>query len=884
MRTDNGQIIRLKNYKIADYKITHVDLDFQLASAATIVTAKMSIERSKGVDAGTELKFDGDELNLQAISINGKVLSDDAYLATTQKLVIKTPPKARKFTLETRVVIDPQSNTKLMGLYKTSGKYCTQCEAEGFRRITYFADRPDILATYTTRIEADRDEAPILLGNGNPVKKGKLAGNRHYAIWHDPHPKPSYLFALVAGDLGAIFKPFKTMSGRKVKLGIYVEKGKEAQADYAMDALIRSMKWDEEVFGREYDLDVFNIVAVSDFNMGAMENKGLNVFNDKYVLADSSTATDADFSYIEGIIAHEYFHNWTGNRITCRDWFQLCLKEGLTVYRDQEFSCDMRSREVLRIEDVRNLRAAQFAEDAGPLAHPVRPQTYREINNFYTATVYQKGAELVRMLATIVGAGNFKKGMDLYFRRHDGDAATIEDFIKCFADVSKQDLSQFSLWYSQAGTPSIIASSNYDAKSRKLVLELEQNLAASVGQPRKKLLHIPLRFGLVGKSGDDVEPGKITGCQYEGDLLHITKRRHKIVFHDIGERVTVSLNRNFTAPVNLEIHQTNSDLAFLAANDSDAFNRWQAFQSYATKLLVSGARALARGKAPGIDKKFLKAAIAIITDSSLSPAFRALALTLPGESELARTMGRSVDPDTIHKSRNGLMAEIGDLLAPHWDGLWQETQIDAAYISDAKQSGKRALRNLILDLGVMANNKIAEKNSLAQFETATNMSDRFAAFSRIVLRHKSRKESAKAIAGFYEDYHDNALVLDKWFGVQAMVTGANSPRIVGALMRHEKFTLNNPNRARAVLASFAFGNPSGFNAKSGDGYKLMTKAIGRLDRINPQIAARLLTAFRSIGMLEPARRKAAFNALRDLQKEKDLSTDVSEILERTLNG
>lgn len=884
MRTDSGQIIRLKNYQIADYKVIHVDLIFQLNPDATIVKAVMNVERSKGVDNTCALKFDGDELSLKSIKVNGKQLDEKSYIATSQQLVIKALPKARKFTLETEVKINPQANTKLMGLYRTSEKYCTQCEAEGFRRITYFPDRPDVLATYTTRIEADRKDAPVLLGNGNLVKKGKLANNRHFATWHDPHPKPSYLFALVAGDLGSVHKPFKTMRGRKVKLGIYVEKGKEHLTDYAMDALVRSMKWDEEVFGREYDLDVFNIVAVSDFNMGAMENKGLNVFNDKYVLADTATATDADFAHIEGIIAHEYFHNWTGNRITCRDWFQLCLKEGLTVYRDQEFSCDMRSREVLRIEDVRNLRSAQFAEDAGPLSHPVRPETYREINNFYTATVYQKGAELVRMLAAIVGKKKFKKGMDLYFRRHDGDAATMEDFLKCFADTSKRDLGQFANWYSQAGTPSVIASSSYDAKSKKLTLELEQNLAATSGQPRKKLLHIPLRVGLVNKQGQDIKLGRVTGCECDGDLLHVVKRKHKITFHDIDENPVVSLNRNFSAPINLEIHQTNTDLAFLAANDSDAFNRWQAFQSYATKLLVSGARALGRGKAPKTDAKFLEAACAIITDSELSAAFRSLALTLPGEAELARAIGRAVDPDAIHQARNALMAEIGNQIIPHWSTLLKETEIDDDFVSNADQSGKRSLRNVLLDLGVMANHKPAEQASLKQFSKATNMSERFASFSRIVLRHKSRKASAQAVSKFYSTFKGNSLVLDKWFTVQAMAPGTGSVKAVRALMRHKKFTLKNPNRARSVLASFAFGNPTGFNARSGEGYKLMTKAITTLDNTNPQIAARLLTAFRSIGAMEPQRRKAGINALRELRKNKTLSTDVSEILDRTLNG
>ena len=883
MRTESGQIVRLKNYKTSDHKITHIDLSFILDVDRTIVNSKMDVERAPGIDNKTSLFLDGDELTLIEIKIGEKILNDSDYRIKPTGLEIFAVPRKKKFDVEIKVEINPEANTKLMGLYRSSGKYCTQCEAEGFRRITYFIDRPDVLATYTTRIEADLDSAPILLSNGNCVKKGKLSNNRHFALWHDPHPKPSYLFALVAGDLGSIHNSFTSASGRKVKLGIYVEPGKEDQANYAMDALIRSMKWDEEVFGCEYDLDIFNIVAVSDFNMGAMENKGLNIFNDKYILADHNSATDTDFANIEAIIAHEYFHNWTGNRITCRDWFQLCLKEGLTVYRDQEFSSDMRSRSVVRIDDVRRLRINQFAEDAGPLAHSVRPETYREINNFYTATVYQKGAELVRMLAVIMGKKLFSKGMKLYLRRHDGDAATIEDFLDCFSDASERNLDQFALWYSQAGTPSLLASSKYDSKTKKLSLELEQNLAPTPSQSHKKLLHIPLRIALIGGDGRDIEAAKITGCEHDGDLFHLVKRRQKIDFHGVENSPVLSINRNFTAPVNVEFHQTNTQLAFLSANDGDPFNRWQAFQTYATKLLVNAARALGRGKAPKKDGKFLDAALAIATNNTLPPAFRALVLSLPGEGELAQKISRSVDPECIHKARNALQEKIGEIIVMHWDNLWCETQITQAYQPDAEQSGKRALRNLLLDYGVMANQSICENASIEQFYNATNMSDRYAAFSRIVLLHKSRKASDKAILDFYRDFADNSLVLDKWFTAQALIAGAKAPKIVKALMGHEKFKLKNPNRARSVLASFAFGNPTGFHAPSGEGYRLVVDAIRVLDEINPQVAARMLTAFRNINTLEQKRRKKAFTALGILSEKSELSTDVSEILDRILN-
>ncbi|MGB6116666.1 MAG: aminopeptidase N, partial [Mesorhizobium sp.] len=496
MRSDTGQVFRLEEYQPSDWLIPRTSLVFQLDPERTRVTASLTIERRSGAPVDRPLILDGDSLRLTGLMIDGEAMSPDHFSVTPDQLTIPVPPASGRFELTVTTELDPSSNTALMGLYRSSGNYCTQCEAEGFRRITYFLDRPDVMSVYTVRIEARRDEAPILLSNGNPGDAGDLADGRHFAVWHDPHPKPSYLFALVAGDLALVEDRFETASGRPVRLGIYVEHGKQARASYAMDALIRSMRWDEVRFGREYDLDVFNIVAVSDFNMGAMENKGLNIFNDKYVLADAQTATDADFANIEAIIAHEYFHNWTGNRITCRDWFQLCLKEGLTVYRDHEFSADERSRAVERIADVRTLRAHQFPEDQGPLAHPVRPRRYREINNFYTSTVYEKGSEVVRMIHTILGPDIFRRGMDLYFERHDGDAATIEDFIKVFEDVSGRDLTQFSLWYHQAGTPNVVVSTRHDAKTQTFVIELEQSIPPTPGEARKRLMHIPLAFGL----------------------------------------------------------------------------------------------------------------------------------------------------------------------------------------------------------------------------------------------------------------------------------------------------------------------------------------------------------------------------------------------------
>jgi aminopeptidase N len=882
LRTEQAQAVRLKDYRKPPYRVTKADLTFKLDPTDTRVIATLEIERDRDTKAGEPLRLDGDELTFISMQVDGMAAGANALTVSPEQLVLHATPRKKKFTVTIETSVNPEANTKLMGLYRSGGNFCTQCEAEGFRRITYFTDRPDVLAVYTTRIEADEKSSPVLLGNGNCVETGRLDGGRHYAVWHDPHPKPSYLFALVAGSLDAIHEEFTTMSGRKVDLGIFVERGKTSRALYAMDALIRSMKWDEEAFGREYDLDVFNIVAVSDFNMGAMENKGLNVFNDKYVLADPETATDSDYQGIERVIAHEYFHNWTGNRITCRDWFQLCLKEGLTVYRDQEFSADQRSRAVQRISEVRTLRVAQFPEDAGPLAHPVRPETYREINNFYTTTIYEKGAELVRMIASILGPKKFRKGMDLYFRRHDGEAATIEDFVKCFEDAGKADLSQFMLWYSQAGTPVIPVSAEYDRGAKKLTLSIEQTLAPTPGQNRKRLMHIPLRIGLVGPDGKDIVPERISGIENENGLFHLKARSHRVVFHGVPVRPAVSVNRGFSAPVIVDFTQSKADLALLAGGDSDPFNRWQAFQEYGMRLLVAAARALMRGKAPKWDDRFVAIAASIAANRDLEPAYRGLALTLPGDTEIAQALGRNVDPDAVFKARSALMAQLGAALEPVRLSLADELRNEGEFDPAAQAAGKRALNNTLLNLGVIANIGAAEAESLAQFEAADNMNDRFAAFTRIVHWHASRKASASAIAAFAERHGDDALVMDKWFQVQAMAPGKEAPSRIRALMKHPAFSLKNPNRVRSVIGSFASGNQTGFNAADGEGHRLVAETIRKLDAINPQVAARMLTAFRSFRSLEPQRRKHAEDALTALQQGGKLSRDTSDILDRML--
>jgi len=891
LRTDQGNTVRLKDYRPPAYTARQVDLVFQLEPEQTLVAVKTVFERNEGIEVGTPLVLDGDELELVSLKIDGVEIAQTEYRLDATNLTIPNPPAGQKFEVQVVTRLNPTANTKLMGLYRSGGNYCTQCEAEGFRRITFFPDRPDVLAVYTTRIEADKQANPLLLGNGNCVETGDLPEGRHYATWHDPHPKPSYLFALVAGDLDSVWREFTTASGRPVKLGIHVEKGKGNRAGYAMDALVRSMRWDEEVFGREYDLDVFNIVAVSDFNMGAMENKGLNIFNDRYVLADPETATDADYAGIERVIAHEYFHNWTGNRITCRDWFQLCLKEGLTVYRDQEFTADERSRAVQRIGDVRTLRASQFPEDAGPLAHPVRPREYREINNFYTATVYEKGAEIVRMLATLLGRDGFRRGMDLYFDRHDGEAATIEQFLKCFVDATETDLSQFSLWYEQAGTPAVKLTSDYKKGKDRLVVEIEQSVPPTPGQKNKKPMLIPLRLGLVGKDGEIIA-SEISGAEVRGDVLALSRRKTKVTFRGVGKRPALSVNRGFSAPVAIEAKQKKSDLALLARHDSDPFNRSQALQEYALKLLVAAAKSVSRGKKPSTDERLGEIMAATARDSTLEPAFRAQLLALPAEAEIARVIGKNVDPDAIYKARTALVREAGTAIEHLRESIQLELGIDpstgieagADYSADAEAAGKRALNNVLITLGVMAGSKTAIAQSLVQYANAANMTDRFAALIRIVHCHPGDDAAEDALSRFEEMYRDDALVMDKWFGVQASAPGKGSVRTIEKLMEHPAFSMKNPNRVRSVLGQFAMNNPTGFNAANGKGYDLMAARIGELDRINPQVAARLLTAYRSWRALEPKRRKLAQGALKQLSAQTELSRDSRDILDRMLAG
>ncbi|KSV73979.1 aminopeptidase N [Sinorhizobium sp. GW3] len=882
MRTNTGQIIHLEDYRPTDFVLERVDLTFELDPKETKVEARLIFHRREGVDSAAPLVLDGDELTMTGLLLDQEELAATLYDVADDTLTIRGLPETAPFEITITTLLSPETNTQLMGLYRTNGVYSTQCEAEGFRRITYFPDRPDVLAVYTVNIIADKASSPLLLSNGNYLGGADMGDGRHFAAWFDPHPKPSYLFALVAGDLGVVEDTFTTMSGRDVALKIYVEHGKEPRASYAMDALKRSMKWDEEAFGREYDLDIFMIVAVSDFNMGAMENKGLNIFNDKYVLADPETATDADYANIEAIIAHEYFHNWTGNRITCRDWFQLCLKEGLTVYRDHEFSADMRSRAVKRIAEVRHLKSEQFPEDAGPLAHPVRPTKYREINNFYTTTVYEKGSEVTRMIATILGRDLFKKGMDLYFDRHDGQAVTIEDFVACFEAASGRDLRQFALWYHQAGTPLVTASGAYDAAKQTFTLSLEQTVPPTPGQSAKEAMHIPLKMGLLLEDGSEAALAAVSGADMTDDVLHLTERNQTVVFSGIPSRPVPSFNRSFSAPINLHIEQNADDLALIAHHESDLFARWQALNAIALGNLVEATANVRAGKPVTSDKALIDGLIRAAADNSLEPAFRSQALALPSESDIAREIGTNNDPDAIHAARQQILTAVATAGRDTFLKLSDELVSSGGFSPEAASAGRRALRNSALTYLVQADE--GPERAAKAFAAANNMTDLSHALALLAHRFPDSAEATDALATFRKRFADNALVIDKWFAVQATIPGAGTLDRIKALMNEPLFNGNNPNRVRSLVGTYAFANPTAFNRADGEGYRFLARQILDIDPRNPQLAARILTSMRSWRSLEDKRAGHARKALKEIAGASKLSADVGDIVERMLKA
>ena len=872
MSQSETPVIRLADYRPSDYLIDTYDLVVRLDGPETRVIATQTLRANPDGVAGVPLILNGDELVLKSVLLDGRPLLPSAYEATPDQFTLHAPPQ-REFSLTFETALNPAANKRLMGLYRSGAAYCTQCEAEGFRRITYSLDRPDVLSIYTTRIEADAAEAPLLLGNGNLTDSGFLPGGaRHYAVWHDPWPKPPYLFALVAGDLASVYRNFTTASGRSVKLGIHVEKGKEDRCGWAMDSLVRSMQWDERVFGREYDLDVFNIVAVSDFNMGAMENKGLNIFNDKYILADPLTATDLDYANIEAIIAHEYFHNWTGNRITCRDWFQLCLKEGLTVFRDQEFSADERSRPIKRIADVMRLRAAQFVEDAGPLAHPVRPTQYREINNFYTATVYEKGAEIIRMLKTLVGATNFARGMTLYFDRHDGQAVTMEDFIACFAETSGQDLSQFFRWYEQAGTPHVALSVAYDDATRTCTLQARQSLAPTPGQPEKSPAVIPLRFGLIGRDGATLAADRVWVLDQSQQSLTIA---------DIATPPVASALRGFSAPVRIEMERSDEDLLVLLAHDSDPFNRWQAAQDFATRSIRRALSEAGSMDTAAQARRYGEALASIInTEANQDPAYAAYLTHLPSVADLMRDIGQELDPDAIHIARKTFRDHAAAPLADALHRAALAAPMDDSFSPDAASAGRRALHAAALAMRIVAGDGQALHEADSLLQNADNLTLRDAALRAVATTPGETRE--RMLANFEALYRQEPLVLDKWFQIQAAIPERETLDRVKRLMRHEAFTLQTPNRVYALLMGFATGNMTEFHRPDGAGYAFISELVTQIDAMNPQVAARLATSFRTWKMMDSIRRDTARAALERVIATPTLSRDVSDIVGRML--
>ncbi len=873
MKPDTPPTIFLSDYKPTPYEIESLHLDFSLEPRATRVTSRIDV---KPRDNNLPLVFSGEKLKLISVKLNG---NDVAHTVDEHNLTIADLPTST-FTLDIETECDPVGNTALSGLYQSNGMYCTQCEAEGFRRITYFYDRPDVMTRYSVRMEASKALCPVLLCNGNYQKGGDVPGtDRHFAFWQDPHPKPSYLFALVAGDLAALHDSFTTMSGRKIRLGIYVEKGKEDRCGWAMASLKTSMRWDETAFGREYDLEVFNIVAVSDFNMGAMENKGLNVFNDKYILALPQTATDMDYTNIEAIIAHEYFHNWTGNRITCRDWFQLCLKEGLTVFRDQEFSSDLRSRAVKRIADVKTLRARQFPEDGGPLAHPARPNSYIEINNFYTPTVYEKGAEICRMMKTLIGEVAFAKAMDIYFERHDGDAATVEDFVQCMADASGRDFSQFFKWYEQAGTPHIEVSKHYDAKTQTFDLTLEQTTAPTPGQALKQPMQIPLRLGLVGPGGEDMVLDLEGIGKLNTPLIELRQEKQTFRFRNILKRPVLSLNRGFSAPVILRDKQSTEDQLFLMGHDGDTFNRWESGQSLGKDLIISSLNAFASSNPTPSTDGYAAALRDTLEDKTLDAAFKAMMLGLPTEADIAAVLASNVDTDLVLKSRDHVRAELGGKLKGTLLDILTDTQERGNYVADPASTGRRALRYAALGLLAAGLPGIAVGLIQQELASASNMTAEIGALTAI--SSIDAPETAQELDKFYARHSGDHLLVDKWFALNSYVGDAAK---IERLMGHQDFRLTTPNRVYALIGGFTTMNLSGFHAADGEGYRIVAETILKLDAINPQVAARLATGFRSWSMMNDVRRNAASAALERLAAAPNLSRDSYEIISRTLRG
>jgi aminopeptidase N len=876
MLRNTPQTVYLKDYQPPEFLIDRVSLRFELGEDETIVASTLEMHRNPDAQAaGSTLRLHGEQLQLRRLTLDGVDLPREVYRVDDEGLTVEGVPE--RFTLGSEVIIRPQENTALEGLYKSGPMFCTQCEAEGFRKITWYLDRPDVMARFSTTIVADAGRYPVLLSNGNPVHEQMLDDGRRLVTWDDPYPKPAYLFALVAGDLRCIRDSHTTASGREVDLRIYVEPENVDKCDHAMRSLKRAMAWDEEHYGREYDLDIYMIVAVNDFNMGAMENKGLNIFNSKFVLARPDTATDADFQGIEGVIAHEYFHNWTGNRITCRDWFQLSLKEGLTVFRDQEFSADMGSRGLKRIEDVRMLWAHQFAEDASPMAHPVRPESYMEINNFYTVTVYEKGAEVVRMQYNLLGPEGYRKATDLYFERFDGQAVTTDDFVQCMADAGERDLEQFKRWYSQAGTPELKVSGSYDADCNSYQLQVEQSCPPTPGQEQKLPFHIPLAVGLLDSAGRDLplvlegEESGLAGTR----MLEVREPVEVYRFVGISERPVPSLLRGFSSPVKIHYRYSDDELMFLMARDNDGFNRWVAAQTLAQRIL------LARAKSPDspLPSGFIDAFRTALQQPDDDKALIAEILTLPAEGYLGDQMAQ-VDVDGIHRAREGLKSELAEALKEELLAAYRQNREQGGYSPDAESIGRRSLRNLCLGYLMQLQDEAVLGLCVDQYRSGHNMTDVMAALS--LLAGQDTEATTELLEDFYGKWKDDPLVMDKWFSIQALSRREGTMQRVKQLMDDPLFSLSNPNRVRSLIGAFCSGNPVRFHAVDGEGYRFLGDRVLELDAINPQVAARMARLFSRWRRFDPARQKLMQGELQRILERPGVSRDVYEIASKSL--
>jgi aminopeptidase N len=880
MRTSQPQTIFLKDYRVPAFLVDHVDLRFELFEDGARVHCVLSMRRNPDSDyTGRSLELDGDSLTtLESVSLDSNPLGKGAYEDRDDKLTLHEVPD--QFNLGIVTWIEPQNNTRLEGLYKSSGMFCTQCEAEGFRCITYFPDRPDVMARFRTRVEADKTRYPILLSNGNDVEKGDLADGRHFVTWEDPFPKPCYLFALVAGDLVEKRDSFKTMSARDIDLRMYVESRNAEKCDHAMDSLKRAMRWDEEVYGREYDLDIFMIVAVDDFNMGAMENKGLNIFNSSCVLASQETATDMAFQRIESIVAHEYFHNWSGNRVTCRDWFQLSLKEGFTVFRDSCFSADVGSPTVKRIEDATMLRTAQFAEDAGPMAHPVRPESYMEITNFYTLTIYEKGSEVVGMIHTLLGPDLFRKGSDLYFERHDGQAVTTDDFVCAMEDASGRDLSQFRLWYEQSGTPELTVRDEFDDAAGIYRLTIEQSIPDTPGQTDKKPQHIPFAIGLLGAHGQSL-PLKLTVDDAEAPMdrvLELTDASHTFEFHGLPERPVPSLLRGFSAPVRVLYPWTREQLTFLMSHDSDGFNRWDAGQRLAVDVINSQVSSAGED----VDAGLVEAYRSLLADSSLDQALVAKMLQLPSEAYLIELADQPNVP-AIHRARERVLEHLARALRDELLACYHRNTLSGHYEVTPEAVARRSLRNTALAWLLQIDDEEGRALATSQFNESDNMTDRMGAL-RALVNSGYEKDQEQALADFYEQWKGDPQVVEQWFAVQSGSSRTGGLRKIRELMEHPAFDWKNPNKIRSVIGVFAGQNLPAFHAEDGTGYEFLAEQVRKLDDSNPQIAARLvspLTRWRKFAPVHGEQMKVALETIRD---KSGLSRDVYEVVHKSLAG